>query len=80
MDEIKAKIESALDELRPYLKADGGDIAVVDISDDLVVQLEFLGACGTCNMSVSTFKAGVVEVVKKAVPQISSIEVINLTE
>ncbi|PCH95630.1 MAG: hypothetical protein COB85_04340 [Bacteroidetes bacterium] len=77
--EIEAKIESALDELRPYLQTDGGDIALIEVTDDHVAKLEFLGACRTCSMSMSTFKAGVEEAVKRAVPNIKSVEVINLT-
>ena len=76
---IEDKIESALDELRPYLQTDGGDIALIEVTDDHVAKLEFLGACRTCSMSMSTFKAGVEETVKRAVPAIKSVEVINLT-
>ncbi len=77
--DIEDKIESALDELRPYLQTDGGDIALIEVTDDHVARLEFLGACRTCSMSMSTFKAGVEEAVKRAVPTIKSVEVINLT-
>lgn len=78
-EEIEDRIESALDELRPYLQTDGGDIALIEVTDDHVAKLEFLGACKNCSMSMSTFKAGVEEAVKRAVPNIKSVEVINLT-
>ncbi|OON70083.1 NifU family protein [Hymenobacter sp. CRA2] len=72
------RIEQALDGIRPYLKADGGDVRVLDISEDMVLRLELLGACGTCPMSPMTLKAGVEESVKKAVPEIRSVEAVNV--
>jgi Fe-S cluster biogenesis protein NfuA len=79
LEEITRKIEASLDTIRPYLKADGGDVKVSHISDDHVVKLEFVGACGNCTMSSMTFKAGVEAAIKRDVPEIRSIEVINLT-
>ncbi|MBO3270988.1 MULTISPECIES: NifU family protein [Hymenobacter] len=73
------RIEQALDGIRPYLAADGGNVRVLDITDDMVLQLELLGACGTCPMSPMTLKAGVEESVKKAVPEIRSVQAINVT-
>jgi len=78
IEEIAKKIESSLDSIRPYLKADGGDVKINSISDDNVVQLEFVGACGNCSMSTMTFKAGVEAAIKRDVPEVKSIEVINL--
>jgi Fe-S cluster biogenesis protein NfuA len=78
MEELARKIESSLDSIRPYLKADGGDVKVNSISEDNVVQLEFVGACGNCGMSTMTFKAGVEAAIKRDVPEIKSIEVVNL--
>ncbi|HTF22265.1 MAG TPA: NifU family protein [Chryseolinea sp.] len=77
--ELAQKVEASLDSIRPYLKADGGDVQIKDISDDHVVKLEFVGACGNCSMSTMTFKAGVEAAIKRDVPQIKGIEVINLT-
>lgn len=77
--ELTQKVEASLDSIRPYLKADGGDVQIKNISDDHVVQLEFVGACGNCSMSTMTFKAGVEAAIKRDVPQIKGIEVINLT-
>ena len=78
VEELTKKIESSLDSIRPYLKADGGDVKVNHISEDHVVQLEFVGACGNCSMSTMTFKAGVEAAIKRDVPEIKSIEVVNL--
>jgi Fe-S cluster biogenesis protein NfuA len=79
IEELTRKIETSLDSIRPYLKADGGDVKVSEITDDLVVRLEFMGACGNCTMSTMTFKAGVEAAIKRDVPEIRSIEVVNLT-
>jgi Fe-S cluster biogenesis protein NfuA len=78
VEELTKKIESSLNSIRPYLKADGGDVKVNHITEDNVVQLEFVGACGNCSMSTMTFKAGVEAAIKRDVPEIKSIEVINL--
>ncbi|HEX6226779.1 MAG TPA: NifU family protein [Chryseolinea sp.] len=76
--ELTEKIESSLNSIRPYLKADGGDVKINHITEDNVVQLEFVGACGNCSMSTMTFKAGVEAAIKRDVPEIKSIEVVNL--
>ena len=49
--DLQQRIQSTLDELRPYLEADGGDIRLVEITDDLVVRIELLGACADCSLS-----------------------------
>ncbi len=77
--DLTQRIEASLDSIRPYLEADGGNVRVQQVTDDHIVKLEFLGACGNCPMSTMTFKAGVEEAIKKAVPEIKGIEVINLT-
>ena len=77
-DQIRKKIETALDELRPYLAQDGGGISLMEITNDLVVKLEYLGACKSCSMSMSTFKAGIEHAVLKAVPEVKAVEVINM--
>jgi Fe-S cluster biogenesis protein NfuA len=79
IEEITRKIESSLDTIRPYLKADGGDVKVTEITDDHIVKLEFIGACGNCSMSTMTFKAGVEAAIKRDVPEVKGIEVVNLT-
>lgn len=79
VEELTQKIESSLDSIRPYLKADGGDVAVKEVTPENVVRLEFVGACGHCSMSSMTFKAGVEAAIKRDVPEIKAIEVINLT-
>ena len=77
-DDMISRIEASLDGIRPYLEADGGNIKVLEVTEDKTLRLEFMGNCGTCPMSTMTFKAGVEEAVRRLVPEIKSIEVINL--
>jgi len=79
MHVLLEKVEQALQNIRPYLEADGGDVKVVDISPENVVKVEFMGSCSSCPMSAMTFKAGVEEAIKKAVPEVSAVEAINLS-
>lgn len=77
---ILDKVEAALDTIRPYLLTDGGNVSVEEISAGNVVKLRLLGSCGSCPMSIMTLKAGIEEAIKKAVPEITSVEAINLTD
>ncbi|HJW29084.1 MAG TPA: NifU family protein [Saprospiraceae bacterium] len=79
LDDITTRIEASLDGIRPYLEADGGNVRVLEITEDKILKLEFVGNCGTCPMSAMTFKAGVEEAVKRLVPEIKRIEVVNLS-
>jgi Fe-S cluster biogenesis protein NfuA len=76
--EIIARIETALDSIRPYLHADGGNVRIVELDTNMNLKLEFMGNCSNCQMSSMTFKAGVEEAVKRLVPEIKSIEVVSL--
>lgn len=78
-EEMNERVEASLDSIRPYLQADGGDVKILDLNSEHILKLEFVGNCGSCPMSTMTFKAGVEEAIKKAVPEIKSIEVINLS-
>lgn len=71
------KVDSALDSIRPHLKVDGGDVEVVDITDDLTVKVKWLGNCQNCSMSVMTMKAGLEMTVKAQIPEIKSIVAVN---
>lgn len=77
---LKERVEQALDTIRPYLETDGGNVSVEEITQDNVVKLKLLGACASCSMSIMTFKAGLEQAIKKAVPEITSVEAINLTD
>ena len=77
-EDITGRIEAALDNIRPYLETDGGNVKILEITKDSVLRLEFVGNCSTCRMSTMTFKAGVEEAIRKNVPEIKTIEVVNL--
>ncbi|MCP4125121.1 MAG: NifU family protein [Bacteroidetes bacterium] len=67
------QIEAALNTIRPFLHKDGGDIEVVEVTDDMTLKVRLLGNCETCPMNFSTMKAGVEESVRKAIPEIISV-------
>lgn len=75
--ELKIRVEDALQTMRPFLEADGGDMELVDITDEMVVKVRLLGSCKTCGMSDMTMKAGVEEAVKRSVPEIVAVEAIT---
>jgi Fe-S cluster biogenesis protein NfuA len=75
--ELVQKIEDVLETMRPFLRADGGNIELVDIQEDKIVTLRLLGTCSSCEMSHMTMKAGIEEGIKKAIPQIESVLAIN---
>ncbi|TFF36485.1 NifU family protein [Mucilaginibacter psychrotolerans] len=74
------QVEAALDTIRPYLEADGGNVSVEEITPENVVKLKLLGSCGSCPMSIMTLKAGIEQAIKKAVPEITAVEAVNLTD
>ncbi len=76
--ELIRKVENVIDQIRPYLQADGGNIRFVELTDDYIVNVELLGACGSCPMSTMTLKQGVEQAMKKAIPEIKSVEAINV--
>jgi len=77
---LVARIEDALESVRPYLMADGGDVRLHELTDDLVVRLELLGSCQSCPMSAMTFKAGLEESIRRSVPEIIKVEAVSVTE
>jgi Fe-S cluster biogenesis protein NfuA len=75
-EEIINRVNASLESIRPYLEADGGDITLVEITEDMTARVELHGACCTCSMSAMTMKAGVEGAIKSAVPEIQSVEAI----
>jgi Fe-S cluster biogenesis protein NfuA len=75
--ELRRKVEEALDMIRPYLMADGGSVRVMNITPDMVVELELLGACGSCPMSTMTLRAGIEQALRRSIPQIARVEAVN---
>ena len=70
---MREKVEKALDKIRPMLQADGGNVELVDVTDDGVVKLKLTGSCGCCPMSQMTLKMGVERIIKQEVPEVKEI-------
>jgi|TARA_B110000285_G_scaffold229903_1_gene295536 Fe-S cluster biogenesis protein NfuA len=70
---ILDKIEFALEEIRPFLQDDGGDINFIELTDQWVVKVKLVGACSNCNISMMTLKNGVEVVIKRAVPEVKEV-------
>ncbi len=73
MEEITKKIEKSIEEVRPYLQADGGDISLIEVTSDYIVKVKLLGACGSCPFSLQTLKLGVEDKIKKDVPEVKEV-------
>ena len=73
---MNEKVEIALNKVRPALQADGGDVELVDVGADGVVKVRLRGACGSCPMSQLTLKMGIERILKKEVPEITSVEAV----
>ena len=67
------KIEVALQEIRPFLQDDGGDINFIELTDQWVVKVKLVGACSSCNISMMTLKNGVEVAIKRAVPEVKDV-------
>lgn len=76
-EELYKRVEEALDAIRPHLNADGGDVEIVDITDDMTVYVKWLGNCVWCTMSAMTMRAGIERSVTSKVPEIKSIIAVN---
>ena len=73
-DLIEKRVKNILEQVRPYLQQDGGDVNFVELTDDMVVLVELTGACGSCPYSTMTLKNGIESVMKKTSPEIKSVE------
>ncbi|SMO60395.1 NifU family protein [Solitalea koreensis] len=78
--ELLTRVEGALDQIRPYLEADGGNVEVLELTGDHVLRLKLVGACGSCPMSIMTLKAGIEQAVIREVPEITLVEAVNITD
>ncbi|GAB5550808.1 MAG: NifU family protein [Saprospiraceae bacterium] len=74
---ILSKIDAALEDVRPHLKVDGGNVEVVDYTDDRIVMVKWLGTCQNCNMSTMTMKAGIEQAIRSKMPEIAGVKAIN---
>lgn len=72
-EDILAKIESSLNGIRPFLHADGGDVRLIDIDEEMVVRIELQGSCKDCQMSEMTMKAGIEQSIRGVLPEIKGV-------
>jgi Fe-S cluster biogenesis protein NfuA len=77
-EELTSKVKNVIEQIRPYLQADGGDIHFLELTEDNVVNVDLQGSCGSCPFSRMTLKNGVEEAMRKAIPQIKAVEAPNL--
>lgn len=70
---MREKVEAALEKVRPFLQRDGGDVELVDVSDDGVVKVRLTGACGGCPMSTYTLKQGIERSLKQSLPEVKEV-------
>jgi Fe-S cluster biogenesis protein NfuA len=70
---LEERIKNALEDVRPSLQADGGDVEFVSVSEDGVVSLKLTGACGSCPMSQMTLRMGIEKYLKKVVPEVTAV-------
>jgi Fe-S cluster biogenesis protein NfuA len=75
--ELEAKVEIALNGMRPFLQADGGDVELVEITEDMEVRLRLVGNCSSCSMSSMTMKAGIENGIRNALPQITKVTAVE---
>ncbi len=76
MENLQSRVKTTLDKLRPYLQADGGDIELVEITDDLIVKVKLMGACQGCPFRTQTLKGGVEQALIKEVPEIAGVDAV----
>ena len=76
INSLNEKIEEALNKIRPYLEADGGNVQVIELTEDLILRVKFMGACSSCSMSAMTFKGGIEDTIQREVPEIVKVEVV----
>ena len=76
-DNLMDRVNKGLDDVRPYLASDGGDLSLVKITSDFVVFIRFEGACKTCDVNQMTLKLGIQESVKKYAPEIQSVQTVD---
>lgn len=75
--ELLKKVDNALNDVRPHLEVDGGNVEVVDITDANIVQIKWLGTCEGCSMSAMTMVAGIEQAIRGKVPQVEGVEAVN---
>ena len=74
---LSDRVEAALETIRPHLRVDGGDVALVEVTEDMHVKVRWMGMCESCSMSEMTLRAGIQEAIRSKVPEIVGVEAVN---
>lgn len=74
---LNMRVEAALDTIRPHLRVDGGDVELVEVTNDMHVKIRWMGMCESCNMSGMTLRAGIQEAIQSKIPEIMGVEAVN---
>jgi Fe-S cluster biogenesis protein NfuA len=78
--ELMQRVDKALDDVRPHLAVDGGNVELVDVTDEMIVKIKWLGACEGCSMTTMTMRAGIEQAIIGKMPEITGVEAINGVE
>jgi len=76
-EQLLQKVEKALDDVRPHLAVDGGNVELVDVTDEMLVKIKWMGNCENCNMSAMTMRAGIEQSIRSKIPGITGVEAVN---
>jgi Fe-S cluster biogenesis protein NfuA len=76
-DSLRDKIEIALNSMRPFLQADGGDVELVDVTEEMEVHVRLIGNCSSCDISHITMKAGIENGIKSALPEVTRVVAVS---
>jgi Fe-S cluster biogenesis protein NfuA len=71
---LREKVEKALESVRPHLQADGGNVELIEVSEDGIVKVKLIGSCGGCPMAAMTLQYGVTNAIKQAVPEVKDVQ------
>lgn len=74
---MRTRVEEALESIRPHLLVDGGNVELVEVTDDMRVLIRWVGMCESCSMSAMTLKAGITEAVRNKIPEVVAVEAVN---
>ncbi len=78
MKEITERVQNSINVVRPYLQNDGGDISLVEVTEDMVVKVQLHGACGSCPYSLMTLRNGVEQAIRRDIPEIKEVVAVNM--
>ena len=77
---MRERVEAVLNEIRPSLVADGGNVELLDVTDDGVVKVRLTGSCGGCPFALMTLKGGIERILKQEIPEVKEVQAVGLTE